>query len=108
MASPALLADYRSLVLRSHHIFHPSISRVEPNRFSVGPLGRLCQYALRLLGVVAVGGTHRVVSYELGLVAYLHVVLVPVEPLATFLHPRASMSLSSMTLLWLGNRIQKG
>ena len=87
MALLAFLADYRSHVLRSHHILHPSISRVEPCRFSVGLLGRLCQYALLLLGVVAVGGTHRVVSYQLGFVAYFHVVLVPVEPLASFLHP---------------------
>ena len=53
----------------------------------MGLLGRLCQYALRLLGVVAIGGTHCVVADELGLIANLHVVLVSVEPLTAFLHP---------------------
>ena len=42
---------------------------------------------LRLLGIVATGGTHCVVADELGFVAYLHVVLVPIEPLSAFLHP---------------------
>ncbi len=96
----AFLADYRSHVLRFHHIFHPTISRVEPCRFSVGLLGRLCQYARRLLGVVAIGCTHRVVLYELGLVAYLHVVLVPVEPLATFLHPPGIYVLPVVADVW--------
>lgn len=42
---------------------------------------------LRLLGVVATCSTHCVVADELGLIANLHVVLVPVVPFPAFLHP---------------------
>ena len=45
---------------------------------------QLYQYALRLHGVVAVGSTHRVVPYEFGLVANLHIV-VPVELLCNII-----------------------
>ncbi len=87
MASRAFLAYYRSYVFRPPHILHPGISRVEPRRSPIGFLGRLCQYAQRLIGVVAIGCTHRVVPYELGLFANLHIVLVSAEPLATLLYP---------------------
>ena len=45
---------------------------------------QLYQYALRPLVVVAVGSTHRVVPYEFGLVANLHIV-VPVELLCNII-----------------------
>lgn len=87
ITTPVFYSFYRRHVFRSHDIFHSDIPGVKPRRFPVGLLGRLRQHMLRLLEVMTAGGANRVAADKLGPVAYLHVVLIPVEPLSAFLHP---------------------